>query len=175
MTSILVENAESTASPVVTDDFFKSDLGGVDVVFRFQGSAHLKTVKVSATNTRTIRDGVSAFMKHHRDDLDLLKSVIYWQKKTIDFQALHAAFLLGSMSEEAFEEESDKFVTTQVDVDPVQVASVVERLDSLIGIPFDTSDYASFFQCSQENVMAGLRRLTHHPHFVAMLPSAREE
>jgi len=120
-----------------------------------------------------VRDGLNAYFDRHSQDIGLLCSVIFWQKRTIDYQALHTAFLLNSLSEEDFEQEADKFTVHQKDLPPERIASVVERLDSLIGIKFDTSDYSDYFQCSQQNVMAGLRLLPDQ-RFAEMLPASTE-
>jgi hypothetical protein len=125
------------------------------------------------TSTRTVQDNLNECVKQHLQDLELLRSVIFWQKRTIDYQALHTAFLLNSFSEEEFEQKSEKFAVHQQDVCPEEIAAIIERIDSLTGIRFDTSDYSDYFQCSQENIIAGLQLLPHQ-HFADMLPSSTE-
>jgi hypothetical protein len=164
----------NTSSPVVMSDFFSGDsFNNSDLILRVRSENESKTITLTTTNTQTVRDGLNAYLDRHSQDIALLCSVIFWQKRTIDYQALHTAFLLNSLSEEDFEQEAEKFTVRQEKVPSETIASVVERLDSLIGIKFDTSDYSDYFQCSQENVMAGLRLLTDQ-RFTAMLPAAAE-
>jgi len=163
----------TTSSPVVMQDFFSDDYFDSDLLLRIRSGKEYKTLILTSTNTQTVRDGLNAYFVRHSQDIDLLCSVIFWQKRTIDYQALHTAFLLNSLSEEEFEQEAEKFTLHQGNIPSEKIASVIERLDSLIGIKFDTSDYSDYFQCSQENVMAGLRLLPDQ-HFAAMLPVPAE-
>jgi hypothetical protein len=173
MKPFIIENPSTTTSFVVTKDILGGEPSGLDLILRMKSDKQSQTFQVVVTNTQTVRDDLSAFSYRYYQDLRLLSSVILWQKKIIDYQALYTAFLLNSLSEDEFELESEKFIVHQKDVLPEKIASDIERLDSLIGIKFDTSDYADYFQCSQQNVMAGLR-LIPTPHFAAMLPSAEE-
>lgn len=171
MAPFLLDNSSSTASFVITDDYLPQSNAAGDVLVRLQFGSSAKSVSVSATNTQTILDGMNAYRRNHLQDIELLGSVISWQKRTIDYQALHMAFLLNSLSEEDFEQESEKFIVRQGAVDPSMIAAVVEKLDTLVGLRLDTSDYADYFQCTQENVMSGLRQLSPHSHFAALLPA----
>lgn len=164
-----------TISPSNITGFLEDDFSDNDVLLRVRPGSEYKTFTVISTHTQTVRDGLNAYFDRHLQDVDLLCSVIVWQKRTIDYQALHTAFLLNSLSEEEFEQESEKFTVYQKNVPPKKIASVVERIDSLVGINFDTSDYSDYFQCSQENVIEGLRLLPHHQHFLAMLPVSAEK
>jgi hypothetical protein len=170
MQSVRIENPSPTSSLVVSKDFLGGDLSGLDLILRMRSDGQYQALHIAFTNTKTVQDGLNSCYYKYFQDVKLLCSVILWQKKTIDYQALYTAFLLNSLSEEEFEEEAEKFTVHQNDVLPEKIASDIERLDSLIGIKFDTSDYADYFQCSQQNVMAGLR-LIPHSHFAAMLPS----
>ena len=163
----------STSSPVVIQDFLSGYPFKSDLLLRVRSENESKIITINTTNTQTVRDGLNAYFDRHSQDIDLLCSVIFWQKKTIDYQALHTAFLLNSLSEEDFEQEAEKFTVHQEKVAPEKIASVVERLNLLIGIKFDTSDYSDYFLCSQENVMAGLRLLSDQ-RFAAMLPAQAE-
>lgn len=169
MSSVLIEPT-TTFSQVVLQDIQDSNVPAGDMLFRVWSDSQYKTVRIASASTQTVLDNFNGYLARTSQDIDLLRSVIYWQKKTIDYQALHTAFLLNSISEEDFEMESEKFAVRQKEIQPALIASVIERMDSLIGIPFDTSDYSDFFKCSQENVVAGLRLLPQH-NFVAMLPS----
>ena len=161
----------TTSSPVMTQDFFESeDSVNKDLVLRIRRLDD-KTCTLTSTNTQAMRNDLNAYVFQHSQDIDLLRSVIFWQKRTIDYQALHTAFLLNSLSEEEFEQESDKFTVHQVKIPPEKIAFDIGRIDSLLGLKFDTSDYSDYFQCSQENVMDGLRLLP-YTRFIAMLPAS---
>lgn len=155
------------SSQLVTD----GDCHDTDLIFRVKSDAQSTTVV--CTNTQTIQDNFNVYLFRYSQDIELLCSVIFWQKKTIDYQSLHTAFLLNSLSEEDFEQEAEKFIVHQKNVPLEKIASIVERLHTLIGIKFDTSDYSDYFQCSQENVMDGLRLLPDQ-HFAEMLPASSE-
>lgn len=162
-----------TSSTVVPKEFLDGDYFDNDILLRVYSKNGSKSIALTSTSTQTVRDGLNACFDRHRQDINLLCSVIFWQKKTIDYQALHTAFLLNSLSEDEFEQEADKFTVHQKNLPPENIATTVEWLDSLVGIKFDTSDYADYFQCSQQNVIAGLRLLTDE-RFTAMLPAAAE-
>ncbi|SJM91153.1 hypothetical protein CRENPOLYSF2_2080004 [Crenothrix polyspora] len=164
----------TTLSPVMTQDFLSDDYSDSDLFLRVRSEKEYKTFTITSINTQTVRDGLNAYFVQHSQDIDLLCSVIFWQKRTIDYQALHTAFLLDSLSEEGFEQEAEKFTVHQKNIPSEKVASIIERLDSLIGIKLDTSDYSDYFQCSQENVMDGLRLLPAQ-RFAAMLPASSEK
>lgn len=177
MKPVVIESTSSTSSTFVTNvakDFLGGESSGGDILLRVKLDNEFKTFNVASTNTQTVRDGLNEYFIQHRQDVELLCSVIYWQKRTIDYQALHTAFLLNSLSEDEFEEEAEKFTIYQKNVHPKKIASVIERLDSLIAIKFDTSDYADYFQCNQQEVMAGLNLLP-YAHFAAKLPTVSEE
>ncbi len=163
-----------SSSTLITKNFLDGEYSDDDRLLRVCSDNGTKLVILNSTSTKTVRDSLSAYIDRHTKDTGLLCSVIFWQKRTIDFQALHTAFLLNSLSEEEFEQEADKFAVHQKDLPPEMIASVVERLDALIGIKFDTSDYADYFQCSQKNVLAGLQLLP-NKHFTAMLPTSTED
>ena len=160
----------TTLSPIMTQDFFQNDDSvNKDLVLRIRLDD--KTCTITSTNTQDMRNDLNRYVFQHSQDIDLLRSVIFWQKRTIDYQALHTAFLLNSLSEEEFEQESDKFTVHQVKIPPEKIAFDIGRIDSLLGLKFDTSDYSDYFQCSQENVMDGLRLLP-YTRFIAMLPAS---
>lgn len=141
-----------------------------DVLFRVVSTDGARWEHVAVTQTQFVRDGLNQLCDDHQKDIAILSSVIVWQKRTIDFQALHTAYLLNSISEEEFDTESDKFTFRQRSVDPEKIAFVVERMHELLGFSFDTSDYADYFKCTQKNVMEGLRLLP-GKQFTELLPS----
>jgi hypothetical protein len=167
MTSLV--NITSTTSPVLSGNFFGGDYHGSDILVRLFQEKQSGAMQVLSTSTQMVRDGFENFYSQYVSDIGLLRSVIFWQKRTIDYQALHTAFLLNAMSEEDFELESQKFVAHQKAIDAHEIATTVERLDHLVGMHLDTSDYADYFQCTQENVLDGLRHLP-HSKFLALLP-----
>ena len=161
-------NTSVASLPSNAKDFFQGS-SDVDQLLRLQIDGRSKTTRITSTSTQIVQDGMNTYFVQYNQNIELLRSVIFWQKRTIDYQALHTAFLMDCLSEDDFEQEAEKFTIYQEDVPPEKIACDVERLYSLIGIDFDTSDYAGFFQCNQQNVMDGLRRLS-NPRFIAMLP-----
>jgi len=135
-----------------------------DFLFRSVPGDGLKSYVVTSTQTKVIRDNFNKYVDNHQKDIAILSSVIYWQKRTIDFQALHTAFLLNSISEEDFEQEAEKFAIRQHRVNPETIAFFIDRLDNLLEIDFDTSDYADYFKCTPKNVLEGLRLLLKESH-----------
>jgi hypothetical protein len=163
---------QTTSSTLVVQDFLDDTRSDNDLLFRVKKGNEYITI--TSTNTRTVQDNLNAYFVRYSQDINLLCSVIFWQKRTIDYQALHTAFLLDSLSEEEFEQESEKFTVYQKNIPSEKIASDIERLCSLIDIEFDTSDYSDYFQCSQKNVMDGLRLLPAQ-RFAAMLPASSSE
>ncbi len=116
------------------------------------------------------QDFVDSCRSIFQQDISLLSRVIVWQRRTIEYNALYTAFLLDAMTEEEFEEESDKFLVRKQHVDVSQIKSEISRIETLTGLEFDTSDYPGFFSCSQENVMQGMALLKDHERFLSVLP-----
>jgi hypothetical protein len=175
MKSVTYINPPLSSVPVDSDNFFGEDLQCGDILLRVTSDNEFKTYSVASTKTQIVRDGLSALNDEYQRNTELLCALIFWQKRTIDFQALHAAFLMNSISEEEFESEAEKFTVCQYEVSPQFIASIIEKLNELVGIKFDTSDYADFFHCSQQNVLDSLKLLSPRSHFAAMLPSAVTE
>lgn len=163
----------TTSSPLVTQDFLGGYCPENDMLLRITSDNERKNLAVTYYTTQTIRNDLSSYFNMHLQEINLLRSVIFWQKRTIDYQALHTAFLLNSISEEEFEQEAEKFIVHKEKIPAERISFVVQQLESLIEIKFDTSDYADYFQCSQENVMSGLRLLSDQ-RFSAMLPDPSE-
>ena len=155
-----------SASSLVTEN--SSNNTNQDFLVRYQDKDGIKTL--TTTETQIIRDGLNAYHYQHGQDIVLLRSVILWQRNNIDYNGLYTAFLLGCLSEEEFEEESEKFTIYEEFVDPIKIASDINRIYSLTGVDFDTSDYAGYFKCSQENIMTGLKQLKNNPIFMEKLP-----
>lgn len=163
-----------TSSHVVADFLNDDSMNDGDMLLRVMPEHNFETITITSVKTQTVVDGLNTYLAQHSKNTELLRSVIYWQKRTIDYQALYAAFLLDSLSEEDFEHEAEKFTIHQKRILPEKIAFDIEQLDSLIEIKFDTSDYSDYFKCSQENVMEGLRLLSSE-HFSAMLPASIED
>lgn len=164
-----VDSSMPTMSNILDSFLGGNHLEG-DVLVRCMSQDGAKSFVFASTKTQTVRDGLNKYFDNHQIDISILTSIIVWQKRTVDFQALHTAFLLNSISEEDFESESEKYTLRQRHVDPEQIAFVVDRMHSLLGFSFDTSDYADYFKCTQKNVMEGLKLLP-DKHFFELLPS----
>jgi hypothetical protein len=170
MDTSIFNSAINTSSPLITGTL-DNDSEGVDLLFRIRmNGGVLNSFDVAGVKTQTIKDGLNSFYFQYQKDISLLSSVIYWQKRTIEYQATYAAFLLGSLSDDEFEKESINFTYHQKAIPPEHIASVVNRIDSLTGLKFDTSDYSSYFKCSQSNVMEGFKLLESNGYFSALLP-----
>ena len=105
-----------SASSLVTEN--SSNNTNQDFLVRYQDKDGIKTL--TTTETQIIRDGLNAYHYQHGQDIVLLRSVILWQRNNIDYNGLYTAFLLGCLSEEEFEEESEKFTIYEEFVDPIK-------------------------------------------------------
>jgi len=170
MKPIRVDNGFRTTSDVGSGIFNGGCPPAGDVLIRVVNNDGARWEHVAVTQTQFIRDGLNQLFDDHQQDIAILSSVIVWQRRAIDFQALHTAYLLNSISEEEFDLESDKFTFRQRSVDPERIAFVVERMHELLGFSFDTSDYADYFKCTQKNVLEGLKLLP-GMQFRELLPS----
>lgn len=164
MKATLIESNSLTLSTIQPEFFSANSSTDNDFLFRLVSGDGFKSYLVTSTQTKVIRDSFNEYVDNHQKDIAILSSVIYWQKRTIDFQALHTAFLLNSITEEGFEQEAEKFAVRQRRIDPETIAVVIDRLDNLLGIDFDTSDYADYFKCTPKNVLEGLRLLPKESH-----------
>lgn len=173
MKATLIEGNLLTLSTIPSEFFSENSCPDNDFLFRLVSGDGFKSYVITSTHTKVIRDSLNQYAGNHQKDIAILSSVIYWQKRTIDFQALHTAFLLNSISEEDFEQEAEKFAVRQRRIDPEAIAFIIDRLDNLLGVDFDTSDYADYFKCTPKNVLEGLRLLPKETHS-NKLPSVTE-
>ena len=93
-------------------------------------------------------------------DIIILRKIIFYLRNKINYQSLYTAFLLGTLSEEEFEEESEKFIVQQKDISVETVASEIKRIHNLAWLDFSISDYADYFQCSQDIVQEALNKIS---------------
>ncbi len=159
-----------TSSTIVPNEFLDGHYSGNDMIYRIFSNNESKSITLLSTSTQTVRDGLNAYYDQHQQEINLLRSVILWQRNNLDYDGVYIAFLLGCLSEEEFQEESEKFTVYEELVDPIKIAQDIQKMYSLIGVDFDTSDYAAYFKCSQENVMEGLKLLKNNPIFKEKLP-----
>ncbi|WPN32140.1 hypothetical protein QMK54_10490 [Pseudomonas sp. P5_109] len=144
----LIEASEVTSSNVqslIPDNHF-------DYMARISGSTESRTAQVFLVPTDAFVGKWSQYFLEKEKDLSLLKGVVRWQHKLIDFNASYAALLLEQIDEEEFERVAESFVSFQVDVPREDLIYNIDRVHSLTGIEYSSSDYSNMFNCAQESI-----------------------
>ncbi len=129
---------------------------------------------ITSTHTQIVQETLDLIFQSHVRDVAVLRSFVHWQKQHLDYQALYTGMLLETISEEEFMVEAEKYATEESEVDPVMLAGHIDELRRLTALDLETSEYASFFNSTQENVVDAMARLGEaNVHFHDLLPEGK--
>lgn len=92
-------------------------------------------------------------------DLAALTTVVNFQRKYINYQATYSAFLLGTLSEEEFEQESDAFLVEERSLPPEEIAPMIERIDRLLDFSLTDREIGEYLEVDRASLEAGLSYL----------------
>jgi hypothetical protein len=112
---------------------------------------------------------VSWFVEKERDIFEL-KSVTKWQKKCLDYQSVYNAYLLGSLTEEEFETDSDEYTSDIREISTEEILATINRLNKLLDFKLTASDFASYLQTDTSVVSDAIESINEKiPYFPRIL------
>ncbi|CRL97377.1 hypothetical protein [Pseudomonas sp. 28 E 9] len=129
-----------------------SDHSAFDFVARVKGSTTSNFASVSIIETDSLIQKFSQYALNTARDISVLKGVVNWQHKVIDYNSSYAALLMEQIDEEEFERVAVEFAETQVDYSSGDLADCIERVHNLTGIEYTVMDYANMFGCGEEAI-----------------------
>lgn len=125
-----------------------------DFLCRVNHSAASTTV--TTWQTAHVAELISAKFVQYESSIETLRSVIYWQKNRLDYDSVHSAYLLGTLTEEEFLEEADKFMRDTVRLPSPVIAEQVAKIEQALNDRLSPSDYADYLGVEIEDVLAAL-------------------
>ena len=90
-------------------------------------------------------------------DVDALKKVTKWQKKHIEYQSVYNAFVLGAMTEEEFEEESEPYIANSENVPAEVLAPLITRLNRLLDFKLSDTEFSEYLEVELQSVEDAMR------------------
>jgi hypothetical protein len=115
-----------------------------------------QSYSISTWKTIEFRNKLISWALEKDRDIFELKSVTTWQKKCLDYQSVYNAYLLGSLTEEEFEKDSDEYTTEIRNISKNEILSTFARLNRLLEFHISTSDLASYLQTDSSSVSDAL-------------------
>lgn len=122
-----------------------------DVVMRVVQSDAGAVVSLSPTSYLVAR--MNHFLFEKDKDISVLKEVVNWQRKQIDYNAVYNAYLLGAIDDDQFDADSEEFIVDFKRCDPVAVEEKLARLNRLLDIKLTGSDVSSLFAVPEDEAL----------------------
>lgn len=135
-----------------------STSGHHDLVLRVVGASS-NSFDIAAWRTVDFQAALQSIITSKDAAIDRLKAITNWQKHRLDYQAVYNAYLLGSIEEDEFIEESDKFSTDYKLIEPVLIAADIQTYSTLLDFTLSPADYADFFGVELTAVMTAVSLL----------------
>lgn len=130
-----------------------------DFVARISGSTKSNLASVSVANTSSLLRQFSEYVIGFERDINVLKGVVNWQHKVIDYNSSYTAFLMEQITEEEFEQVAIGFAEAPVEISAFDLAYDIERIHTLTGIDYSVMDYANMFGASEDAVEDAARTI----------------
>jgi hypothetical protein len=130
-----------------------------DLVLRVVVGASSKSFDIAAWKTVDFQAALQSIITSKDAAIGSLKAITNWQKHRLDYQAVYNAYLLGSIEEDEFVEESDKFSTDYKHIEPVLIAAAIQKYSTLLDFTLSPADYADFFGVELTAVMTAVSLL----------------
>lgn len=131
----------------------------VDMLHRTVVDNSTRSMSIYSCHTSDFKEQMDWQFAWHQRDVEKLKKYATWQRKYIDFQATYAAFLLGALSEEEFEKDSEEYAPNIRDMSVDEVVYEIEHLSNLVDFDLRSVELAEFLETDQSIVDEALERL----------------
>lgn len=135
-----------------------------DLILRIVQNSPNSVADVSAWRTFDFQSALSSILAQKDSTIDKLKTVTNWQKHRLDYQAVYNAYLLGSLDENEFIEESDKFSTEYKKIDAGKLAIDIQAYSNILDFNLTSSDYADFFGVELSDISYAISLLADLPN-----------
>lgn len=124
-------------------------------------------VRVSGTSVENADfyiTGTEKFKRHFGNIFKLVKDtlveVILSQKRSLNYNGVYNAFLLGQLSEEDFERLAAKFAYKPKYINPQKLSLKINILFNYTSIDYSTSELADIFRCNIDDVEESINLIT---------------
>lgn len=170
MKNFIFDTSSSNQLLIETEHMFRSpgdfwiSTPDADMVHRTYKSDLTKSYTIKSWPASEIEWQVSQYLNTKEQDIATLQQYATWQRHYIDFQATYAAFLLGALSEEEFEADSQQYAPNIKDVEPDSLVASIERLSTLLEFELRASELAEFFQVDQSVVNNAMNKANINLH-----------
>lgn len=143
-----------------------------DYIVRISTNQETKSTSMQLYSTGVVAARLNNYAAAMTRDINLLKSVIHWQHRRLDYGSIYNAYLMDQITEEEFETAVEQFAYEPQNVDPDVLAADASRVFELTEIPYEPSDLADLFQCEHANMMEAVKMVSAaHQEYAKMLPS----
>lgn len=129
-----------------------------DKIYRVQTTSGMGTI-YQYWDTESVRDMLSAAHESLHRDVQALKIVVNWQRKSLCYQSVYNAYLLGAINEGEFEEESDAYISETKTLPIQDVADVIVRLDRLLDFELGNAELAEHLEVPIQSVEQAVQLL----------------
>jgi len=140
------------------DHWFKWDN---DMIHRTVVDKSTKSMFIYSRPTIELAKQLDNYYGGTAADFQRLKKFACWQRKYIDFQATYSAFLLGALTEEEFEADSEQYAPQLREIDPALLAPEIARLTELLEFVVAPAQLAEYFETDLTVVQAALEKIHH--------------
>jgi hypothetical protein len=143
----------------------------VDYVLLASVNTSTQSLAISAWRSIDFEKQLNVWAFEKERDISELKSVVLWQKKCLTYQSIYSAFLLGILTEEEFEHDSEEYTSDIRDVTKEEILSTVDRLNRLLEFKFTVFDFANYLQTDPSVVSDAIESTNDQiRHFSPTLP-----
>jgi hypothetical protein len=144
------------STPTTQVEWYRAGvIGAVDTIQRTVASP--TSVRTLCLPTAVVASQLNAWHDNLQADINALKVVTKFQRKYINYQATYNAFLLGTLTEDEFDVESDAYVSEEKKVDPLNLAPIVERLKRLLEFPLTDRELGEYLEVDYESIVAAIK------------------
>jgi len=130
----------------------------VDYLARIWGSSPAD-LKISIKETGKFKAHFENVFLYFRLVKDTLKEVILSQRKSLQYQGVYNAFVLGQLSEEEFDSAAKKFSYKPKSADICLLSSKISILFDATQIDYSPSELADLFQCNSNDISKAIHLL----------------
>ena len=129
---------------------------------------------VATVKTKDFQAVLHSAIEAKDADIWRLKAVALWLKTRLDYQAIHTAYLMGSMEEDEFVAEAEKYSTEYKHLDPRQIVTEIVECSRLLNFELSAADYADFLGVEVDSVLNVANKLGSDAKRILLAGSAHE-
>lgn len=131
----------------------------VDTIRRTITSPRSSVTVSTVWPTALIEAQMFAWHRNVQEDVDALKRVARYQHKCLNYQATYNAFLLGALTEEEFDEESNAFISEPQTMEVSELSSLLVRLRRLLDFPLSDVELGEYLEVDNSSLARAVASL----------------